>query len=102
MANTSDVIAWSKAARDAATAAEIAYWRAKRLLTWWTAAGMAAKIPVGDVTLLEDGNQTHPLTLGELRALFAQLDSFVTDIEANSNQKLKVFARSGKLPGDWR
>lgn len=102
MPNSPKAIAFAQAVRDAAAAAEIAYRRAKRLSERWTAGNMNVEFPAQDTTPLEDGNLTHPLTLGEARAAYFQLADLATDFEADNKRKLLVCMRAGSIPGDWR
>lgn len=101
MAETQRAIAFSSRLRDAATALEIAYRRAKRLSEEWYALGMGSDIPF-DTNLFEDGWASMPMTHMDVYGVVNRADELVADYEANNHAKLNTILKASHPPGDWR
>ena len=98
---TQKAIAFAYRARDMAATLELVYRKSKRITQQWLAMDMATDIPASNA-VLEDGNETQPLTYADVRKILDRANEIVGDMEGADAAKFSAILRASSLPGDWR
>ena len=87
-------VAFSRRARETATALELAYWMAKRLSREWYAQLLSNKIPVSADLIIDSRVSGKALTGNDVVALVSLCDGVVAEYEATSSAKLNVVVKA--------